>query len=42
VRAHEPAFAGSGTPNRCFPRTLGYWLDHPLLHDDLQGARRIY
>jgi Astacin (Peptidase family M12A) len=38
----NPAFGAGGTPNRCRPRPLAYWLDHPLLSDDLQGARRIY
>jgi hypothetical protein len=38
----NPAFDGTGTPIRCRPRSLAYWLDHALVSDDLQGARRIY
>ena len=38
----NPAYDGSGTPIHCVRRTLDYWLDHPLVSDDLQGARRIY
>ena len=38
----NPAFDGSGTPQHCVRRSLAYWLDHPLVSDDLQGARRIY
>src|SRR4051812_16429009 len=38
----NPAFDGSGTPQQCVPRSLNYWLGHPLVSDDLQGARRVY
>jgi hypothetical protein len=38
----NPDFDGTGTPGRCGRRTLAYWLDHALVSDDLQGARRIY
>jgi astacin (peptidase family M12A) len=38
----NPAFDGSGTPQHCRPRSLAYWLAHPLVSDDLQGARRTY
>jgi hypothetical protein len=38
----NPAFDGSGTPILCRRRSLDYWLDHALVSDDLQGARRIY
>jgi Astacin (Peptidase family M12A) len=32
----------SGTPGRCKPRSLAQWLAHPLLADDLRGARALY
>lgn len=38
----NPTFSGSGTPGRCRPRTLAYWLDHPLTKDDVRGARALY
>ena len=38
----NPAFDGSGTPQHCRPRSLEYWLAHPLVSDDLQGVRRLY
>jgi hypothetical protein len=38
----NPAFDSSGTPNRCAPHPLPYWLAHPLTADDLRGLRAIY
>ena len=38
----NPGFDGSGTPNRCTRRPLEYWLDHPVVGDDLRGARALY
>ena len=38
----NPAFDSSGTPNRCSPHPLAYWLAHPLTADDLRGLRAIY
>jgi hypothetical protein len=31
----------SGTPHLCQPRPLSYWLKHPLLADDVNGARAL-
>ena len=38
----NPAFNASGTPDRCAPHPLSYWLAHPLTSDDLRGLRAIY
>ena len=38
----NPAFDRTGTPSSCRSRSLAYWLDHPLLGDDLRGARALY
>jgi hypothetical protein len=38
----NPAFDTSGTPDRCRPHPLSYWLAHPLTRDDLLGLRAIY
>ena len=38
----NPTFGAGGTPGRCKPRSLAYWLDHPLTKDDVRGARALY
>ena len=35
-------FGKGGTPGRCERRSLSYWLDHPLMKDDVRGARELY
>lgn len=35
-------FGSGGTPGRCSRRSLSYWLDHPLMKDDVRGARALY
>jgi hypothetical protein len=32
----------SGTPEFCHHHSLSYWLKHPLLPDDIRGARKLY
>ena len=32
----------SGTPSHCSHHSLSYWLKHPLLPDDIRGARKLY
>ncbi|MGI8593992.1 MAG: M12 family metallopeptidase [Solirubrobacteraceae bacterium] len=32
----------TGTPNRCAPRPLSFWLAKPLRKDDVAGARKLY
>ena len=32
----------SGTPSHCSHHSLSYWLKHPLLPDDVRGARKLY
>ncbi|MEA2472265.1 MAG: Astacin [Thermoleophilaceae bacterium] len=38
----NPTFGSGGTPGQCSPRSLSYWLAHPLLKDDVRGARALY
>ena len=38
----NPTFSPAGTPGRCGPNTLSYWLKHPLETDDIAGAKAIY
>ena len=38
----NPTFGSSGTPGRCEPRKLSYWLKQPLTKDDVRGARELY
>jgi hypothetical protein len=38
----NPGFDASGSPDACPNRTLSYWLAHPLLGDDIRGARALY
>jgi predicted Zn-dependent protease len=38
----NPIFTTAGTPNRCRPHSLGYWLTRPLEPDDVRGARALY
>lgn len=38
----NPTYNGSGTPNRCRRRSLDYWLENPLVPDDIDGARALY
>jgi hypothetical protein len=38
----NPSLSASGTPTRCRQQSLSYWLAHPLLPDDIAGARAIY
>jgi hypothetical protein len=33
--------SGTGTPSRCRPRTLTYWVGHALQPDDVRGARAL-
>ena len=35
-------FKPSGTPVRCGNHSLAYWLEHPLVADDVKGAKAIY
>jgi hypothetical protein len=38
----NPGFDNSGTPSQCRARSLSYWLNHPLVSDDLRGLRALY
>ena len=38
----NPSFSTIGTPTYCAPHSVAYWLRHPLMADDLRGARAIY
>lgn len=38
----NPTFGSGGTPGRCDRHSLSYWLDHPLMKDDVRGARALY
>jgi predicted Zn-dependent protease len=38
----DVAFTWDGTPVRCGDHTLTYWLAHPLMGDDISGARAMY
>ena len=38
----NPSFGSGGTPDRCKRHSLAYWLDHPLIKDDVRGARELY
>lgn len=38
----NPVYNQTGTPNHCHPHSLGYWLAHPLVRDDVRGARHLY
>jgi hypothetical protein len=31
----------TGTPRLCQPHSLAYWIRHPLLRDDVNGARTL-
>ena len=36
------AVATDGTPRRCRPHSLSYWLARPLTRDDVAGAKALY
>jgi hypothetical protein len=38
----NPTFGSGGTPGHCSRHPLSYWLAHPLLKDDVRGARALY
>jgi hypothetical protein len=38
----NPTFGSGGTPGHCSHHSLDYWLAHPLVKDDVRGARALY
>jgi len=38
----NPTFGSGGTPGHCTRHPLDYWLAHPLVKDDVRGARALY